>query len=105
MSREQLQDEKLAFQKVLLQHESSFGRPVRIVVVLGCVNAGGSDGVGGGGYDDDSDDGVNGDDDSYGVDSDGDYCGVVMLYSDCVESVGGYNDSDGVGGDDGSDGC
>ena len=95
MSREQLQDEKLAFQKVLLQHESSFGRPVRILVVLGGVNAGGSDGVGGG-YDDDSDD---------GVDSDGDDCGVVMLYSDCVESVGDYNDSDGIGGDDGSDGC
>lgn len=74
MSREQLQDEKLAFQKVLLQHESTFGRPVRISVVLGGVNAGGSDGVGGG-YDDDSDDGVNGDDDSYGVDSDGDDCG------------------------------
>lgn len=27
MSRDQIQDEKLAFQKVLLQHESTFGRP------------------------------------------------------------------------------
>ena len=28
MSRDQLQDEKLAIQKVLLQHENTFGRPV-----------------------------------------------------------------------------
>ncbi len=31
MSRDQLQDEKLAVQKALLQHENTFGRPVSLL--------------------------------------------------------------------------
>jgi hypothetical protein len=32
MSRDQLQDEKLAVQKALLQHENTFGRPVYLLL-------------------------------------------------------------------------